>query len=147
MSVYNAYQSYLERLELERYGPVDPNHFACYRHMARQPFTVEQFFDAIKDTEHDPDNWTIDQLEEFYFVPIPSPFTIGLYLRNLIAYRTLKKLGFNGPHQQREAAEKYNISRGESTLEWLQPSPAPFHTYEELGIIKEPPSYVPEEED
>jgi len=53
----------------------------------------------------------------------------------------LFSLGYRGP-QQRELAKNYYISAGENTLEWLNPSPAPYHTYEELCIIKEPPSFV-----
>ena len=91
MSVYESYINYLEREEMEGESPVDPNHFAAFRDMPRQPFTVEEFFNFVKGTEYDPECWTIDQLEEFYYVPKPVPFTVALYLRNLVAYRTLRK--------------------------------------------------------
>jgi len=146
MNVYDAYQRYLERVEREEEGEADPNHFEVYSHLPRQPFTVDQFFDYIKGTEYDPDNWSIDQLEEYYFTPVPEPFSQGLYTHNLVAYRTLKKLGFSGP-QQRQAAEKFNVSAGEYTLEWMLPSPTQFHTFEEPAIIKEPPSYQPEDDE
>eukprot|EP00339_Tiarina_fusa_P023962 CAMPEP_0117037900 /NCGR_PEP_ID=MMETSP0472-20121206/26707_1 /TAXON_ID=693140 ORGANISM="Tiarina fusus, Strain LIS" /NCGR_SAMPLE_ID=MMETSP0472 /ASSEMBLY_ACC=CAM_ASM_000603 /LENGTH=176 /DNA_ID=CAMNT_0004747985 /DNA_START=128 /DNA_END=658 /DNA_ORIENTATION=+ len=146
LSVYQSYKNYLTRLDMEEAGPVNPEHFSIYQHMPRQPFTVEEFFNYVKGTEYDPECWTVDQLEEFFFVPTPVPFTVGLYLRNLVAYRTLRKLGFRGP-QQVEVAKKFNISGGEPTLEMLLPSPAPFHTYEEACIIKEPPGFVAEEEE
>lgn len=91
MQVFQAYNNYLERLELEEEGQTSPNHFSCFNHLPRHPFTVDQFFNFIKGTEYDPENWTVEQLEEFYFVPIPKPFTVPLYLRNLVAYRTLRK--------------------------------------------------------
>lgn len=76
---------------MEAEGPKSPNQFTCFAEMPRQPFTVDQFFNFVKGTEQDPEEWTVDQLEEFYFTPMPKPFTLQLYLKNLIAYRTLKK--------------------------------------------------------
>ena len=39
--------------------------------------------------------------------------------------------------EQAAFKSKYEISPGHFTLEWCHPSPMPFHTYEELPIIKE----------
>ena len=51
-----------------------------------------------------------------------------------------KRLGWRGT-EQGEVGKKYNVSVGSNTLEWMTPSPAPFHTFEEPPIIKEAPSY------
>jgi len=39
--------------------------------------------------------------------------------------------------EQEAFKKKYEISQGHWTLEWCHPSPMPWHTYEELPIIKE----------
>ena len=91
MAVADSYKRYLQRLQMEESGPANSNHFSVYDGLARQPFTIDQYFNFIKGSEYDPDNWTIDQLEEFYFVPHPEPFSMGLYLQNLVAYRTLRR--------------------------------------------------------
>jgi len=143
MEVYNSYVNYLKRVEMEKIGEVPDNHFSIYSHMTRQPFTVEEFKKSIEGTGFDPKNWSIDQLEEFFFVPKPHPFSLQLYANNMIAYRTLKKLGYNGLQQQK-LLKTHTVSIGEVTLEQLTPNPAPFHTFEEPVIIKESPSYVDE---
>ena len=51
-----------------------------------------------------------------------------------------KKIGIPPPKHE-EAHEKYDVSIGSFTLEWLLPTPPPFHTFDELPIIKETPDY------
>merc|ERR1712023_259239 len=52
MAVADSYKRYLQRLQMEESGPANSNHFSVYDGLARQPFTIDQYFNFIKGSEY-----------------------------------------------------------------------------------------------
>ena len=74
------------------------------------------------------------------YARVPIPYDYKTHYFFLLQYDALKKNAI-APANHEEAFQKYDVSIGSYTLEWLLPTPPPFHTYDELPIIKETPSY------
>jgi len=55
----------------------------------------------------------------------------------LKAQKLFTRLNITDPEAQKAFWEGVTISPGYTTLEWVWPSPPPFHTYEELPMLKE----------
>lgn len=100
-------------------------------------FDVESFG---KEVELDHTKWPKEEREEFEFCPIPNPYSVKHHLWNLKKFRALRKNGVT-PEKIAEGFEKYNVSIGAATLEWVLPCPPPIHTFEEPPIIKEAPDF------
>jgi len=60
-----------------------------------------------------------------------------LHLAFLKVQNLYEKLNIKDPKQQEDLWKQYELSPGFSTLEWVWPSPPPFHTYEELPLVRE----------